>query len=983
MQKIIIMKKLVLLVTLILTTCMISYGKFTLSVKIVDQLTGRPIPALVTLYYVMADSTLKQSVQRKVADGSVDIYRIPVWKNFRIKVERGLVNVESTGSTSSTKFVGVDDNYEPFWTNFQYTDTTVEYLKLPDIEVPRKLKKTLNEVTVTTKVMFYHKGDTLIYNADAFLLPEGSSLDALLNQMPGVELQSNGRITVNGKAVETLLLNGKDLFNDNRKLMLDNIAAYTVKDIAIYNKRGERSALLGGDAGDTRYAMDVRLKRKYAQGWIVNAEAGYGTEQRYMARLFAMFFSENVAATAYGVANNLSDAGKPSQRDGAWSRDRMGSGVKDNILGGATYNAGGRADKWTLKGNVDVTHDRLTTATTRTSTNYLPTGDNYGYGWSNSYSRTLSVNSAHSFYHKPADALYYMISPEVNYTRRHQSNASLQATLSEEMAGLSRAQVENIYDVPGAAEKLINRSAQTVRSDGHDFRAKMMAGPTIRLGEQGQMTPLLDLSGRIEYTTSSTDMTDHYAIGYRPGTAAGYDRLRRNAVSPDRQLEACGKISFSKFVDYKMLQLPVNYSFTYTETDKASDYYVMDNDESDGGAELLASDRELRPVFSPSESYRRTERDYSHRIGFSPWHAAGIPIGKKHNINLRLNMGVELLHRDFYYTNVARVVKKKDDVLPEGGFNVSIWPQDWKGFGMDLSVRGGKRKVEMMDLVDRPDTDPLNLYLGNPDLKNPGYVTASLNPTYTLRNGTKHSLMLRHTKQYDMVGRAMDYDALTGRRIFTPRNIDGNSRSEATYSLFMRFGAKRQFDMNASLGAIYQNSADFISVFSDEESTGSTRREMKDISVRPEVKINYQPGNLRLTLLGRSAVNRFVSSEAGFTNFTAVNSSYGLSGVLNLPNNWGLSSDITLYTRRGYTDSRLNTTDLVWNARITKSVMKGKVLFIVDAYDILRQLSNISYTVNAQARTETISNVIPAFVLFHVQYRFNRQPKGLQVPRNL
>lgn len=69
----------------------------------------------------------------------------------------------------------------------------------------------LNEVVVkATKVKFYHKGDTIVYNADAFQLGEGSMLDALIRQLPGAELSKDGRIYVNGKFVESLLLNGKD-----------------------------------------------------------------------------------------------------------------------------------------------------------------------------------------------------------------------------------------------------------------------------------------------------------------------------------------------------------------------------------------------------------------------------------------------------------------------------------------------------------------------------------------------------------------------------------------------------------------------------------------------------------------------------------------------------------------------------------------------------------------------------------------------------
>ena len=106
-------------------------------------------------------------------------------------------------------------------------------------------------------------------------------LDALLEQLPGVKLERNGVITVNGRTVENLLLNGKDLFNGNNELMLENLSAYSVKDIAVYDKQGRVSELLGQTIeDDKKYVMDVRLKREYMHGFIINAEGGYGTHDR-------------------------------------------------------------------------------------------------------------------------------------------------------------------------------------------------------------------------------------------------------------------------------------------------------------------------------------------------------------------------------------------------------------------------------------------------------------------------------------------------------------------------------------------------------------------------------------------------------------------------------------------------------------------------------------------------------------------------------
>lgn len=85
----------------------------------------------------------------------------------------------------------------------------------------KPMEKTLGAATVkATKVKFYMKGDTVVYNADAFQLENGSMLDAIIRQLPGVELKDGGEITVNGKKVDELLLNGKDFFSHDRQIML-------------------------------------------------------------------------------------------------------------------------------------------------------------------------------------------------------------------------------------------------------------------------------------------------------------------------------------------------------------------------------------------------------------------------------------------------------------------------------------------------------------------------------------------------------------------------------------------------------------------------------------------------------------------------------------------------------------------------------------------------------------------------------------------
>lgn len=180
--------------------------------------------------------------------------------------------------------------------------------------LPRERK--LGEVTVkATKVKFYYKGDTLVYDADAFEMAEGSMLEDLIRQLPGAELKEGGEILVNGRKVDELRLNGKNIFNSDRHIILENLPYYMVKNIKVFED-SDRIARLKGDDKAKLLAMDVRLKRQYSTTTISNAEGGIGTDNRYLGRLFLLRITKNTRFTAWGNINNLSDSREPGRNGG-------------------------------------------------------------------------------------------------------------------------------------------------------------------------------------------------------------------------------------------------------------------------------------------------------------------------------------------------------------------------------------------------------------------------------------------------------------------------------------------------------------------------------------------------------------------------------------------------------------------------------------------------------------------------------------------
>ncbi len=267
----------------------------------------------------------------------------------------------STTSYYNLKVPALQDDFIIKATAEGYEDTFLNYhlrhiARNSYFELPRILMKkkqdeiwredNLEGVTVTgTRVKIAYRGDTIVYNAAAFNLPEGSMLDGLIRQMPGAELKDNGDIYINGKKVDYLTLNGKDFFKNQNKVMLENLPYFTVRDIKVYNKSTKQSELVGRDIEKKDYVMDVELKREYNRGYMGNIEAGGGTDNRYMARLFGLYYSDHSRISIYGNTNNVNETRRPGG-DGQWTPSEMPQGLRTTKETGLHLSTEDADKKW-------------------------------------------------------------------------------------------------------------------------------------------------------------------------------------------------------------------------------------------------------------------------------------------------------------------------------------------------------------------------------------------------------------------------------------------------------------------------------------------------------------------------------------------------------------------------------------------------------------------------------------------------------------
>ena len=211
--------------------------------------------------------------------------------------------------------------YDDVWQRVNITGQTE--VEVPTIEMRKMREMELKEVVVkATRVKMFYRGDTLVYDATAFKLPDGSMLDALIRQMPGVTMNDGGEIFVNGRKVDELMLGSRSFFKGNRKVLLENLPYYTVQNIKVYDKQSDMSKALGYDVDAKSFVMDVNLKQEYQRGYIANAEAAAGTNDRWLARAFALGFSDHYRFTLLGNVNNVNETRHIGQ-SGNWTPATM------------------------------------------------------------------------------------------------------------------------------------------------------------------------------------------------------------------------------------------------------------------------------------------------------------------------------------------------------------------------------------------------------------------------------------------------------------------------------------------------------------------------------------------------------------------------------------------------------------------------------------------------------------------------------------
>lgn len=174
----------------------------------------------------------------------------------------------------------------------------------------KPITKALMEVVVkTAKATLTMKGDTMEYNAAAFKVPPGSTVEDLLRRLPGIEVDGDGNIQAQGKDVKRVYVDGKTFFGDDPKAATKNLDANTISKVQVFNDKSEQARLTGVDDGKKEKAMNLQLKDEFKKGAFGKITAAAGTEERWASRGNYNRFNKKEQFSVIGYANNINETG--------------------------------------------------------------------------------------------------------------------------------------------------------------------------------------------------------------------------------------------------------------------------------------------------------------------------------------------------------------------------------------------------------------------------------------------------------------------------------------------------------------------------------------------------------------------------------------------------------------------------------------------------------------------------------------------------
>lgn len=838
-----------------------------------------------------------------------------------------LKNVKKGSYLLHITFIGYDPLYQPLQITGKKNPVNVGKLELSDGAIE------LGEAVVIGKAPEVTvRNDTVEYNADSYKVTEGSVLEDLLKKMPGVEVDGEGKITVNGKEVKKVMVDGKEFFSDDPKVASKNLPAKMIDKLQVLDKKSDMAQMTGFDDGEEETVINLTVKPGMKQGWFGNAYGGYGSKDRYEGNAMVNRFVNNDQITFMGGANNTNNMGFSDLASTMFSGMGGGGGRRGGFGAGSGITSSGNAglnfskefkpDKLTLGGNTRYSHSDNDARSKSDRQNILP-GDSSSYDNSEAMSRTKSDNFGVDFRleWKPDTMTQLIFRPSFSLSHSMNDNFSDATTLDNERDTVNT-----------------NKSSNYSESNGYNLNASI------------DFSRKLNNKGRVFSATLSGGNSDSYSDGMNRSDIVYFnqtDALKNSIIDQRSRYDNKGfnyraYVSWVEPIGHNNF-IQATYSISQRKQEALKNVY---NQDADGIYNVLDS--------AYSQSYRNNFISQRASLSFKSQR-------EKFNYTIGLNLDPSYSSSENFVgdTTLSKITRKVVNLSPMAQFNYMFD----KRTNLRIMYNGRTSQPSMTQLQPVADiSDPTNITIGNPDL-NPRYTNNVFIRFQQFTPEKQRAFMIMANGSYiinDIVSYT-SYNQETGVKTTTYKNVNGNYSGNVRMMLNTPLKNKK-FSINSMTMASFANSNGYIN---EEKNTN------RNLILSERGGIDFRSSYLDLGVNGNIRYNATSNSLQKENNQNTFN--YGAGGytTIYLPLNFKIESDVNWSTNSGYGDG-FKQNEVLWNASASKSFLKnnqGTLRFKI--YDILQQRSNISRSVTASYIQDSEYNTLGSYFMVHFIYRFS------------
>ena len=819
----------------------------------------------------------------------------------------------------------------------------------------------LQEAVVTGRAaQVIVRKDTIMYNPEAFRTPEGSAIEELIKRIPGAEVDEDGNITVNGKEVKKILLDGKEFMLGDVETALKNIPVSIIQNLKFYDQQSDQARITGIDDGEKETVLDFSIKKGMNHGYMTNLDLAGGTKHRYASRGMGSSFTDKTRFVLLGNFNNKEENAGWWNRRGLNARKMLGTNLN--------YDDG---KKLKLDASIRWNHRDGDNQTENASENfYSGSSRTFSNSSTSNYTRSNNWRGNIRVEWKPDSLTNILLRANGSYGTDDATNASLSATFNDDPYLYT---TNPLGELSPLSDILVNRNQSASLTYSDNKNAWAMLQLYRRLNPRGRnIVVRLEANGGSSNNENTSDNEVHlFLVKNQAGQDSTYYTARYNTTPSDQS----GYVLSTTYSEplWKGAHLQFNYELRYSQNKSDRQTYDFSLLPENPFAGIVPEYREWDPwlstVYSEMDSYfdknlsRFSEyKNYTHNLRLTLRH-------KEEKYDYNIGFLVQPQHSNFiqdYRGIYVDTIRNVTNLTPTLDFHYKFSDQS----NLWLHYRGDTRQPEMTQLLDiTDDSNPLYITQGNPGLK--PQFTNSLNAyynNYIVRY--KRSIVVyanyRHIR--NSISNLVRYNPETGGSISRPENINGNWNMNAGFTFNTALDSTAHWNIGTDTRLRYNHYVSYVA----QQQADAAKNTTRTTNVNERLTFGYRNDWLEVTLDGTVNYQHSRNELQPTADLDTWQLNYGGQFLVRLPLDIEVSMNLHERSRRGYNDSSMNTNELLWNGQISKPFLKNKSLIVaLNFYDLLGQQSNYERWINATSRSDTQYNSVNSYAMLHVRYRLN------------